>query len=325
MKLRLALLLLCAAAIHWTSMNSAAITPPASGVARELARARAAAISDVRYALRFALAPGNAAVKGHAEIRFHWKQSSDAVVLDFRDLEGAGKTGAITINGRAINDAQNINGHLVLPTAHFKAGENVVALAFETAAAPANRPLIRYQDKDDGSEYVYTLFVPMDASLAFPCFDQPDLKGRFTLELQVPQNWDAISNTQPQQSNNSGTAKTVRFEQTKPISTYLFAFAAGPFKQLAGNAGALPTRLFVRQSQLKRAQEEWPAVMQMTHAGLQHYVSFFGHAVERIAVDLHLNRGCRAHIENPWIGTLAERPDVADHEKGTVGEIKHGR
>ncbi len=26
-------------------------------------------------------------------------------------------------------------------------------------------------------EYVYTLFVPMDASMAFPCFDQPDFKS----------------------------------------------------------------------------------------------------------------------------------------------------
>ena len=41
--------------------------------------------------------------------------------------------------------------------------------------------ITRYEDKDDGSEYIYSLFlfVPMDASMAFPCFDQPDLKGRF--------------------------------------------------------------------------------------------------------------------------------------------------
>src|SRR3954468_19829280 len=49
--------------------------------------------------------------------------------------------------------------------------------------------------QDDGKEYIYTLFVPMDASMAFPCFDQPDLKGRFTLSLVIPSDWVAISNT----------------------------------------------------------------------------------------------------------------------------------
>ena len=35
----------------------------------------------------------------------------------------------------------------------------------------------------------------MDASMAFPCFDQPDLKARFTLSVSMPPNWKVISNT----------------------------------------------------------------------------------------------------------------------------------
>ena len=33
------------------------------------------------------------------------------------------------------------------------------------------------------SDYVYSLFVPADASTLFPCFDQPDLKARFVWSL----------------------------------------------------------------------------------------------------------------------------------------------
>ncbi len=285
MKTRLTLLLLLSAAFNWTSMNTEATAPapPAVGVARELARARAATISDLRYALRFELAPGIAAIKGSAEIRFRWKKSPAPVVLDFRDLDAQGQpsegqVSAIKINGRAINDAQQINGHLVLPTRHFKVGENLVALQFETAAAPANRPLIRYQDKDDGSEYIYTLFVPMDASLAFPCFDQPDLKARFTLELKIARAWQAVSNTPAQPDATDAAQRTLRFQATQPISTYLFAFATGPFVQIKDEqATALPQSYYVRQSQAKRAQAELPAVMELTRAGMQHYVNFFGH------------------------------------------------
>ena len=43
-------------------------------------------------------------------------------------------------------------------------------------------------------EFLYTLFVPARAHLAFPCFDQPDLKARYTLTLDVPAGWMAVSN-----------------------------------------------------------------------------------------------------------------------------------
>jgi aminopeptidase N len=60
--------------------------------------------------------------------------------------------------------------------------------------AAAGKAITRFEDRDDGSEYLYTLFVPMDAEMAFPCFDQPDLKGRFKLKVTAPTNWTVISN-----------------------------------------------------------------------------------------------------------------------------------
>src|SRR5262249_53571206 len=156
-------------------------------------RERAATISNVRYLLRFDLAPGGGVIKGYAEIRFRWQPSFAPVVLDFRDLDQSGQTiegkvSEVRVNQQAVRDFQQHNGHLILPSKYFH-GENLLSLRFETAAAPAGRPIIRYVDRDDGSEYLYTLFVPMDASLAFPCFDQPDLKARFKLEITAPESW----------------------------------------------------------------------------------------------------------------------------------------
>jgi aminopeptidase N len=285
MKALFLLLVIAATAI---AMNAQTIEPslPASGVARELARARAATISDVRYTLRFELAPGGSPIKGYEEVRFRWQASSAPVVLDFRDLDAQGQTvegkvSDVRINDQPIGPVQQHNGHLVLPAAAFRKGENLLTLQFETAAATAGRPLIRYVDRDDGSEYLYTLFVPMDASLAFPCFDQPDLKARFTLDITTPDTWQVVANTlgNDEVVRRHGQPGQLRrtFPATEPISTYLFAFAAGPFKQLSGNAGPLRTRLFVRQSKLQRAQEEWPEVQRLTHAGLAHFINFFGH------------------------------------------------
>src|SRR5262249_44369575 len=197
-------------------------------------------------------------------------------------LDQNGKTieGGISkaeINGQPASDLQQTNGHIVFPASYFKAGENTIKLDFETGAAAAGRPIIRYRDTDDGSEYIYTLFVPMDASLAFPCFDQPDLKARFTFSADVPSDWTVVANTQTHTLTNNETNSTWRFNETPPISTYLFAFAAGPFKTIEGAGSEIPTRLFVRKSSFGRAQEEWPETLRLTREGMKHFISFFDH------------------------------------------------
>jgi aminopeptidase N len=256
----------------------------AEGVSHELALHRAAQIRDLRYRLSLELVPGASRIKGSEEISLKIANPSEPVILDFRDLDSTGKAieGAINslkINDRRVDEPRQINGHIVLPAQYFKSGENTISLGFETGVAPAGRPIIRYSDQDDGSEYIYTLFVPMDASLAFPCFDQPDLKGRFSLSLLTPETWTVVSNAEPETGPapvHAGNKQT-RFKETQPISTYLFSLAAGPFKQIAGNGASLPLRLFVRKSKLKRAQEEWPEVMQITRDGMKHFVDFFNY------------------------------------------------
>lgn len=52
-------------------------------------------------------------------------------------------------------------------------------------------------------------------------------------------------------------AVTTAFGETEPISTYLFAFAAGPFVKVNDRAG-LPG-LYVRKSKLKQAQSRLPS------------------------------------------------------------------
>src|SRR5690348_3970287 len=238
------------------------------GIPRELARRRAAQISDVRYQLRFTLTPHAPSVSGHEELRCH-SNSSGLVLVDFRE----GTASNLTVNGVAVS-AKIENGHIELPANAIHADENVVVMDFTAPVAPTGKAITRFEDKDDNTEYLYTLFVPMDAEMAFPCFDQPDLKGRFHLELTAPEDWTAISNTaiESQSPGNSGQRTTV-FSETRPISTYLFAFAVGPFRKVHETPG-LPG-LYVRQSKLKKALEEAPEVQQITAQGIDHLSSFF--------------------------------------------------
>ena len=78
-------------------------------------------------------------------------------------------------------------------------------------------------------DFLYTLFVPARAHLAFPCFDQPDLKARWTLALDVPEGWQALGNG----------AETAREEAT-----------AGVRSRLRRDAAALDLSVRVRRRQV---------------------------------------------------------------------------
>lgn len=244
------------------------------GIPRELARARASMIADVRYELHFTLKPHAPDVAGQEELKFNLLQDnlkkapSPDVLLDFRE----GTVSNLVVNGKA--SAPTIeNGHIVLPGTLLQDGINTVKMDFTAPVAPAGKAFTRFEDKDDNSEYIYTLFVPMDASMAFPCFDQPDLKARFKLTVTAPGNWTVISNTAAQMAAQMSNMQNATFAETQPISTYLFAFAAGPFKKVHDTPG-LPG-LYVRQSKFDKAQQEAAEVQEITAQGIKYLSDYF--------------------------------------------------
>jgi aminopeptidase N len=239
------------------------------GIPHEMARERAGQISDVRYHLTFVLVPHAAATAGKAEITFNLK-TAQGVLLDYRD----GAVNTITVNGTMV-PVKAENGHLELPAEKLQAGTNRVRIEFISKVAPAGKPITQFEDSDDNSEYIYTLFVPMDASMAFPCFDQPDLKGRFQLELTAPENWTVISNTEVESADEAPAhQRRTRFRETRPISTYLFAFAAGPFRKVHETAG-MPG-IYARQSKVQRAEAEAPEVQETAARGIKFLSNYFG-------------------------------------------------
>lgn len=238
------------------------------GIPRSLARERAAEVSNIEYDLRFTLIPRASTIAGEEKIRFMLREAKP-LLLDYRD----GTLNALTVNGGSV-PIEPENGHVEFPARLLLAGENVMTARFASNVAPAGKAFTRYEDRTDNSEYIYTLFVPMDASMAFPCFDQPDLKGRFRLEVNAPVSWTVISNTAARSSSlTSPEQRHTVFQRTLPISTYLFAFAAGPFRELRGGPGE--PGLYVRKSMFKRAETEAPEVQQIAAEGIQYLSKYF--------------------------------------------------
>jgi alanyl aminopeptidase len=107
-------------------------------------------------------------------------------------------------------------------------GPITIAIAYD---APFNERLVGlYKTPEAGVDYVFSQFEAIDARWAFPCFDEPVFKTPFDVTLTVPADDVAITNTlQLSEEKLDNGKKRVKFAQTKPLPTYLLAFAVGPF------------------------------------------------------------------------------------------------
>jgi alanyl aminopeptidase len=140
------------------------------------------------------------------------------------------------------------------------AGRHRVTLTFEAEQSQdSTRGVFALQD--GGAWYAMTQFEAVSARRAFPCFDEPGFKTPWQLTLQVPQDLIAVSNTQIE-SETPGTdgLKTVRFAETRPLPSYLVAFAVGPWEFVdLGRVGANPTSTRIIVPRGRRADAEFAA------------------------------------------------------------------
>ena len=83
--------------------------------------------------------------------------------------------------------------------------------------------------------YAMTQMELISARLAFPCFDEPGIKVPLTLSLTIPNADKAVATTAQASDRPSGKGwKTVTFFPTKPLPTYLYAWAVGPWDIVDG-------------------------------------------------------------------------------------------
>jgi len=160
----------------------------------------------------------------------------------FIDLDAPGIR-EITFNGRPVDVSAYDASRSRIPLRGLLANNELRVVA-DCAYQHTGVGLHRFVDPTDGKSYLHTQFEPYDAHRVFACFDQPDIKGSFSLTVSAPDNWTVVSNS-PVVENEGGRWK---FEPTPVISTYLVAVVAGPYHVVHDSHGHIGMSLFCRES-----------------------------------------------------------------------------
>ncbi|XP_058750253.1 aminopeptidase M1-like [Vicia villosa] len=113
-------------------------------------------------------------------------------------------------------------------------GEGVLVVEFSGVLNEHLRGFYRctYLDGEVKKNMAATQFEAVDARRCFPCYDEPALKATFKVTVTVPSELTALSNMPVENEKLDGELKTVYFEESPLMSTYLVAVVVGLFDHI---------------------------------------------------------------------------------------------
>ncbi len=219
------------------------------GVSRKLAEVRKQSIDHINYDL-FLDIPSDmdSIIKGNITISFR-AQNQENVVLDFQTPDH--HLESIKYQNKGIDI--NFIDHHIYVNLDSSQDQHIIEIDFIAGDQSLNR----------NEDFLYTLFVPDRASTALPLFDQPNLKATYTLKIRIPNQWDAISNGRLLSMEAEGNKNLIAFEKTKPISSYLFAFAVGKFSRHNEIVGSDTIEFLYRENDPEKLARNIPEIVQL--------------------------------------------------------------
>uniref|UniRef100_A0A2N9HA77 Aminopeptidase n=1 Tax=Fagus sylvatica TaxID=28930 RepID=A0A2N9HA77_FAGSY len=110
-------------------------------------------------------------------------------------------------------------------------GIGILTIAFQGTLNDKMKGFYRskYEHNGEKKNMAVTQFEPADARRCFPCWDEPACKATFKITLDVPSELIALSNMPIVEEKVDGHLKTVSYQESPIMSTYLVAVVVGLF------------------------------------------------------------------------------------------------
>lgn len=194
------------------------------------------------YSLQLRIDPSADQFSGVAVIDITFKQGVSEFWLHGNELQVESVKAALpsgdSVSGR-YEQVESIGVAKVTFDKVLPAGTATVEFVYSAPFNTNLEGLYKVHAGDD--DYAFTQFEATSARLAFPGFDEPGFKVPFDITLEVPAGQKAVTNTPLMQESlittEAGTRlQRLQFATTKPLPTYLIAFAVGPLDEVAWDA-----------------------------------------------------------------------------------------
>ena len=300
-----------------------------ANLTRDETAARAAGIRlktvDVEVDLRGAASRDAATFATSSTLTF--EASVDATWIDFIGAS----VDEVTVNGAP----QPVDWDGSRVRVNGLAAHNVVTVRGTGRYSTSGEGLHRFRDPVDDAVYLYTQYEPADSRRVYPVFEQPDLKAQWRFVVVAPDGWEVLSNGAEAAREPVDGGVRVAFAETLPLSSYITAVAAGPYRRVDGvwdgPDGPVPLGVLCRASLAEYLVDSGDAeeILGITRRGLDFFGEAFGRPYpwgkyDQIFVPEY-NLGA---MENPGLVTFTERyvfrgaATVAQHE-GRANTILH--
>ena len=260
------LLLLCGIALLFASCKKPVsdVHFYDSGISSELAQFRKQQVSDIHYTLSFEIPEKKASpIPSRLLLEVEISDLSHPLILDFH--EEASHLFSLNVNGKD-TQIDHRNQHLIIAKELLAKGPNSIEIEFTAGELSLNR----------NENFLYTLLVPDRASTLFPCFDQPNLKANYTLNISAPKNWKVLAGAPEIASEENGDFITHRFAKSDLMSTYLFSFVAGEFEK-AKSTSDFPQTMLYRETNPEKINASIPELFilhQQAKEFLEEYTAY---------------------------------------------------
>ena len=163
----------------------------------------------------------------------------NTATIGWADVDGSHELAATGISYN--KDAEQATIRIEGAPANGLVGNTHLRMTYTGELNDKLRGFYRSQYTNPEGETAYlatTQFEATDARRALPCWDEPAVKATFKVTLNIPAEMEAVSNTpiiEDKAGPTEGT-RTVVFDQTPVMSTYLLAFVIGDLSHVEKEA-----------------------------------------------------------------------------------------
>lgn len=237
------------------------------------------------YALNLKLDPDSLMMKGHEDVVFNILTPSRSVTLNQAGLH---ITRAVVDEMAVSSIAHNEGKQTVTLSFRYplKKGQHHAKLDYDGPILTTPNGLYRndYQGADGRHHrMVVTQFEVADARRMLPLWDEPAFKATFKLKVTLPAHYVGVSNMPIAKTRPVGAGwKTLTFQTTPRMSSYLLAFIAGDMEALHEPSGDTDLAVYTPAGK----QEQGRYALQAAHALLPYYNDYFGTAYPLPKLDM---------------------------------------